>query len=181
MIPIHPVLDHFTIALFTIAVLFEIFGWSLNHDTLKTVGYWNLLFAALASLASYLTGLLIAKVEMYPEAAHQQLQLHETLGTISMIFIIALFLWRTAFGVHFIEKLKGVYLAVLIAGILFLFFTGFTGGELVYRYGVGVKPVIEQVTAEKHGYQINQNYQQTTEVEPIQEQDSTQVQEQDSQ
>ena len=90
MIPIHPVLDHFTIALFTIAVLFEIFGWLLGHDTLKTVGYWNLLFAALASLASYLTGLLIAKVELYPEAAHQQLQTHETLGMISMIFIIVL-------------------------------------------------------------------------------------------
>ena len=64
MIPIHPIVDHFTIALFTIAVLFEIFGWLIKNDTLKAVAWWNLFFATLAAIGSYTTGLLIAGVEL---------------------------------------------------------------------------------------------------------------------
>jgi len=66
-------------------------------------------------------------------------------------------------------------------GMLFIFFTGYTGGQLVYKYGVGTEPVIEQVKIENRGYDIIEGYPQIDEAETPQEQDTTQAQESDSQ
>jgi len=38
MIPIHPIVDHFTIAIFTLVVIFEIVGWLLKKELLMKPG-----------------------------------------------------------------------------------------------------------------------------------------------
>jgi uncharacterized membrane protein len=176
MIPIHPIVDHFTIALFTIAVLFEIFGWLIKNDTLKAVAWWNLFFATLAAIGSYTTGLLIAGVEPHPETARQAVQTHETLGTITMALIVVVFLWRTVVGENFMDRFKGIYLLVCFIGLAFLFFTGWHGGKLVYDHGVGVKPVIEEMLAPEPVQQAEPTYDQLYQTAPVQEPDTVQVQ-----
>jgi len=125
--------------------LFEIFGWIAKNDTLKAIGWWNLLFAALASIGSYLTGLFIAKVGPHPADAYGLISTHETLGMVTMAIIVILFLWRTTVGDIVTDKLKAVYLSITFAGLVLLFFTGYTGGQLVFSHGVGVKPYMEQL------------------------------------
>lgn len=176
MIPIHPIVDHFTIALFTLTVLFEIFGWLIKNDTLKAVAWWNMFFAVLAVIGSYTTGLLIASVEPHPVTANSTMQTHETLGTITGAIIVVLFLWRTTVGENLMERFKGIYLLVSFAGLVFLFFTGWYGGKLVYDHGVGVKPVIEQVLAPEPVQQAEPSYDQLYQTAPAQELDSVQVQ-----
>ncbi len=151
MIPIHPIVDHFTIALFTLVVIFEIGGWLFKKEGLMNAAAWNLPIAAVAAIISYLSGRFMAEPLPHPEAAHELMETHETLALIAMIVIVALTLWRFFIGKRLLEKLKIYYLLVGLVGLMILFATGFYGGKLVFKHGAGTQPIIEQLTTSPSG------------------------------
>jgi len=149
MIPLHPVIDHFTIALFAVAVIFEFIGRLLDKEGMRYAAWWNLFLASVAAIGSYLSGILLAQNQPHAEAAHSLMETHETLGLITMIIIVGLFLWRSFLSVEVMRKLNWLYLLLNVVGFSFLLLTGYAGGKLVYDYGAGVKPVIEWVESGK--------------------------------
>jgi uncharacterized membrane protein len=142
---LHPILVHFTIGLFVTSVIFDIIAHFTNKKALEHAGWWNLLFAAAFSVVTVASGL--SAEDAVPEigGAHELVELHETLGLITMGIIMAMVIWRSLNRGELPGKFRPVFLALGIAGLGTITTGGFFGGELVYSFGVGVKPVTEQL------------------------------------
>jgi uncharacterized membrane protein len=142
---LHPILVHFTIGLFVISIVFDILSHFTNRRTLEHAGWWNLVFAAAFSVITVASGLSAEDGVPHAGGAHDLLELHETLGLITMGIILLLAIWRGLTRGELPRKFRSIYLAMGIAGLSTITTGGFFGGELVYRFGIGVAPVTEQL------------------------------------
>jgi len=153
---LHPVADHYTVALLTVAVLIDLAA-SLfpSRDWLRNAALTLMIFGALAAAGSYWTGDLEADRvwDMMSPQAQQYFKGsvhflgHGALGYYLMYVFAALALWRlltALFG--FMQGSRGLYLLVAVISVGFLFYQAHTGGQLVYRYGVGTGPMAAGAT-----------------------------------
>jgi uncharacterized membrane protein len=149
---LHPVADHFTIALLTAAIIFDLVAsifparaW-LRHSALTLM-----IVGALAAAASYSTGDMEADRvwKMMPPAAQdyfkggsasflRPLLGHGTLGYALMFIFAALAIWRLLTALfNFMAGTRPVYIVAALIALILLLYQGHTGGQLVYDYGVG--------------------------------------------
>ena len=141
----HPILVHFTIGLFVIAVIFDLLAHFTNKKSLENAGWWNLLFSAAFSVIAVATGLSAEETVPHVDEVHKIIETHETLGLITMGIIIVLVLWRSLNRTELPHKFRIVYLALGLAGLMTITAGGYFGGEMVYRFGVGVTPIDNQL------------------------------------
>ena len=142
---IHPVLVHFTIALFSASVIFDILGHITKRESLKSAGWWNLCFATVAAIPTVITGLVAKDSLPHTDEAHSLMETHETLGLILLGTIIVLFVWRSFNRGSLPIRLTYLFLLLGVAGLGIMITGGYYGGEMVYRCGVGVAPMMEQM------------------------------------
>jgi uncharacterized membrane protein len=145
---LHPILVHFTVALFFAAVAFDIIGHLTKNESLKSAGWWNLLFATVAAIASVVTGLSAANTLPHTDQIHEIMEIHETVGLIVLGILIGLFIWRGLNRGALPTKPAGIFLIAGIVGVGLLSVGAFYGGEMVYRHGMGVAPMMEHITAQ---------------------------------
>ena len=159
---LHPIVDHFTIALLTFGIAAEILaaaaiffsgnrglwlsGWG---DKLRSTSLQLMIAGAAASVLSYFSG--DAEADrlwdtMSPAAqqilassngAHDYLS-HAVLGQYLMYAFLILAVWRMMLELS--SRLERTRIAFLIVALLAagaLLYQGKTGGELVYEHGVG--------------------------------------------
>ena len=138
---LHPVADHFTVALVLVAILIDL-GGSLFSSRLwlRNMAVTLMVFAAIAAFASNVTG--GWEADRVWDSVNGQgkdvLKRHAELGDYLPWIIGGLAVWRL--GVQFLGFLSGlrpIYLlaAVIVGGVVI--YQGSLGGELVYTYGVG--------------------------------------------
>ena len=145
---LHPPIVHFAIALVITSVLFDLFGLILKKESLKNAGFWTLMAGAIAVILAFITGHQAEElVEKAIEGsqAYKRLEIHETVGTISLIMTLLLASFRILLTKITDVRLMGIY---LIAGFIVMAIIGLQGrigGKLVYEEGVGVKPVMENL------------------------------------
>jgi uncharacterized membrane protein len=161
---LHPIVDHFTIALLAFGVAAEFLaaaaillsrggaGWlSVWSQKLRSTSLMLMTGGAIAAVLSYFTGDSEADRlwdSMSPAAqqillsssdgARQYLS-HAVLGQYLMYAFLILALWRIL--IEFLPRLARWRIAFLItAGVALgaLLYQGKTGGELVYEHGVGM-------------------------------------------
>jgi uncharacterized membrane protein len=144
----HPVLAHFTIALFVAAVVFDLIGYFTRNESLKVAGRWNLLFASISALSSVITGLSAASVLPHNEEVHRIMETHELIGLIALGLLIILVIWRIFVRGSFPAKFGLLYLTLGVIGISLVLTGGYLGGEMVYRHGLGVAPMMESFMSE---------------------------------
>lgn len=137
--PLHPILVHFPIALFSTAVIFGLLSVLLRKEFLRQAETWLLAFGLIGGVLAAIAGLwneeeLIAGG--VPQAAFER---HETLGLFTLIVFGILFVLRIGEGKPWVPRNWRFYVALAVAGLILLGATGFFGGELVYRYGAGVQ------------------------------------------
>ena len=163
---LHPIVDHFTIALLTFGVAAEILAAAailLSRGREGFVSAWShklqsmslllMMGGAAASVMSYLSGDAEADRlwDTMSPAAQQILSpsngapaylSHAVLGQYLMYAFLILAAWRVMLEVS--SRLERTRIAFLIAGIIAtgaLLYQGKTGGELVYDQGVGTPSV----------------------------------------
>ena len=163
---LHPIVDHFTIALLTFGVAAEILAAAailLSRGREGFVSAWGhklrsmslllMMGGAAASVMSYLSGDAEADRlwDTMSPAAQQILSpsngapaylSHAVLGQYLMYAFLILAAWRVMLEVS--SRLERTRIAFLIAGIIAtgaLLYQGKTGGELVYDQGVGTPSV----------------------------------------
>lgn len=147
----HPLLVHFTIALFFVSVLSDVIGWLFKKESLHTVGWWNLVFGFASTVLTAATGLLAERAVGHNDAAHTIMQTHKTLGLIVLGLMAALFLWRAIRRGQIPQKLLAVYLLLAVAGVGVMAAGGYYGGELVYTHGVSVRAMLQPTDGEGEG------------------------------
>jgi uncharacterized membrane protein len=160
---LHPIIDHFTIALLAIGVLADVFAsvvfgplghrsefFRIIHDRLQATAVQLLVVGALAAVLSRFTGESEAERlwDTMSPAAQQLLWSdvrpgrflsHAILGTYLMYAFVSLALWRVLQEIsRFVGRTRPFYLVVALIVTGFLLYQGKTGGEMVYDHGVGM-------------------------------------------
>ena len=158
---LHPIVDHFTIALLTFGIAAELFsaaavllfrnsaGVSVWSQKLRSTSLMLMIGGAAASVMSYFTGDAEADRlwdKMSPAAqqilassngAHDYLS-HAVLGQYLMYAFLILAVWRVMLELSSrLERTRTAFLVVAIVAAGALLYQGKTGGELVYEHGVG--------------------------------------------
>jgi uncharacterized membrane protein len=160
---LHPIVDHFTIALLTFGIAAEILSAaaillsrgrpgfiSRWGEKLRSTSFFLMVAGAAASVLSYFTGDAEADRlwdSMSPAAqqilassnGHARDYLsHAVLGQYLMYAFLILALWRVMLELS--SKFKRTRIAFMVVAIVAagaLLYQGKTGGELVYEHGVG--------------------------------------------
>jgi len=146
----HPLFVHFTVALFMLSVgLFVVtpFMKPRLREQWQTVARWALWFGAGLTVITGLTGLDAYNTVAHDAPSHAAMTDHRNWAIATM----ALFLGLTAWSIIRVRRKQALgtvfIVAMVIAGGL-LASTAWRGGELVYRYGLGVMSL---PTAEEEG------------------------------
>jgi uncharacterized membrane protein len=138
---LHPVADHFSMALLIVAVLIDLIASSApNRIWLRYTALLLMILGAIAAGASYFTGDMEADRiwNALGQPAKDVLGRHAKLGEYLAIGFGVLAVWRIliqAFG--FMAGSRAIYLIVALAAIVALGYQGHLGGVLVYDYGAG--------------------------------------------
>jgi uncharacterized membrane protein len=144
---LHPIADHFSISLLTVAILFDLVASVFPARAwLRNTALSLMILGALSAAASYSTGdMEVDRIwkKLSPEAqayfkGDPELLGHGALGYYLMFVFGGLGLWRILTALFdFMAGTRGIYLLACLIALGLLFYQGHTGGELVYHYGVG--------------------------------------------
>jgi uncharacterized membrane protein len=138
---LHPIVDHFSVALLFVAVLIDLIASAApTRIWLRYTALLLMILGALAAGASYATGDMEADRiwNALGQPARDVLKTHAELGEYLAITFGVLALWRIliqAFG--FVAGTRPIYLIVAILAIGTLGYSAHLGGVLVYDYGAG--------------------------------------------
>ncbi|MCE2510560.1 MAG: DUF2231 domain-containing protein [Alphaproteobacteria bacterium] len=139
----HPILVHFTLALFTVAALLFWAGaflrqraWAAN---LTTTAFWNLWIGAGLTVATVAAGFYAFNTVKHDAASHAAMTDHRNWALATAGVWWGLALWSGWIGRKG-ERPPALFHLALVPALLLLLTTGWKGGELVYRHGMGVMP-----------------------------------------
>lgn len=143
----HPVFVHFTLALLAVAgLLFIISGlagkWQ-HRQTAFRVARWNFWIGTVITIATALAGWYAYNTVAHDAPSHAAMTLHRNwaLATLVLLGVLALWLW---FSRHRdTDRPSFPFMIVVVLFLALLATTAWHGGELVYRYGLGVMSMPE--------------------------------------
>jgi uncharacterized membrane protein len=144
---IHPILVHFTIALFSISFIFYSVHYlgrnkytksKLIHEV-EILARWCLWLTIFFSFSTVLAGLYAYYTVPHSEAGHIAMGIHKNSALISFSLILITGIFAT---LQFITHRKISLITLTLLGItqISILITGYLGAEVVYRYGIGVIP-----------------------------------------
>ena len=136
---LHPLLVHFPIALLTVGLAFDLIGLLLRREEFSRTGWWTQLAGTLGVISAVTTGLLAEKSVVIPAAARGSFESHEQIGFVVISVFAALLLWRIASRTHIPERHRMAFLALFLGGLILIWVGAWYGGEMVYRFGVGIQ------------------------------------------
>jgi len=138
----HPIAVHFPLALTVTAAFLlsaaHIGRLARHRPALATVGTWNLCLGAIGAVVALGTGLAaMVSIHLDP-TARAAVALHIKWAMFTAMALVLLAIWRGA-GNAPDAKPSRFFLIALWAVTSALIFTGYRGGQNVYRYGVAVQ------------------------------------------
>lgn len=138
---IHPMVVHFPIALIIVAFVSELTGAVLRRDFFVKAALLLLVLGACGVIAAFLTGDEASHTVGESGAIRAALEMHEEAGEFTLWTVIVVALVRMLFAykrwMHGWRQWVAVILLVLCTAAVAR--TGYLGGELVFRYGGGIK------------------------------------------
>ncbi|MGA8643707.1 DUF2231 domain-containing protein [Candidatus Binatus sp.] len=136
---LHPVVDHFSVALLFVAVLIDLFA-SPTRIWLRYTAVLLMILGAIAAGGSYLTGDMEADRiwNALGQPARDVLHRHAQLGEYLAIAFGVLAIWRLMIqALGFMAGSRPIYIIVALLAIATLGYQSHLGGVLVYEYGAG--------------------------------------------
>lgn len=137
----HPVFVHFTIGLLIVAAVFHIIAAfntrSANYYQFENVANWNLWVGAGFAIITAIAGWFAFNSVDHDTPSHLAMLDHRNWALVTTAVFIALAVWsfrraKKAMAINWLITLP------LLAACGLLMTTGWKGGELVYRHGLGV-------------------------------------------
>jgi uncharacterized membrane protein len=133
----HPILVHFTVALLSISTLFYVLGFALKKEHFLLIARWNLWIGVLITVGTLLAGLYAYNTVVHDDVSHVAMTDHRNwaLVTASVFVLLALWAFLKQRGA---KTVSPVFVALMVLASGLLATTGYKGGDVVYRYGLGV-------------------------------------------
>jgi len=150
----HPLLVHFTIALFSISVVLFFFAnrfygteWA---DYAMHGANLNLWFGAGISILTAFAGWDAYNTVDHDSASHLAMTDHRNWAIATLVLFYLLTFWNVT-STRVRENVPNTFVFLCIIGLGLLMTTGYKGAEVVYRHGIGVIS-LPDVTAKGHGH-----------------------------
>lgn len=140
----HAIFVHFTVALFSISAIFFILSkfamnWRLEDQWLA-VGYWSLWSGMLLSSGTAVAGWYAFNAVTHDASAYAVMIFHRTLAYLCLGVYVCLGFWAMlGFKAKKQPSVLFVFLLTLSGGLLYA--TVWYGDQLVFRHGLGVRPL----------------------------------------
>jgi len=139
---IHPVVDHFAIALPVIILLIEFYNLFARKKSVGGFSFILIVLTVLVLIGAYFTGLVDGKesFDLLSPEGQEELKEHKLLGTYLMLAsgVLLFFKLLAMTGNAFFRLL---FFLALIGFIFMTYIQGKDGGELVYEHGANVERV----------------------------------------
>lgn len=133
----HPVFVHFTVALLSVSLGLFVLNLVVKCDQAVLVAKWTLWMGSGISLLTLAAGIYAYNTVAHDTPSHEAMTQHKNLALITLALLVPVVLWSV------VSERKGkvlgagfVVLFLLVGGMLAS--TAWHGGEVVYRYGIGV-------------------------------------------
>jgi uncharacterized membrane protein len=134
--PIHPMLIPFPLALWATSFVVDILFYFLRHPTLLVVAKFMIAAGCLGAIAAAIFGI-IDWLSIKNGNVKKVANWHARLNIAALVvFAISLFLRMGSYSELVGRKLTIPFLLSLV-GVILITISGWLGGELVFRYGVG--------------------------------------------
>lgn len=146
MADLHNIVNHFTVALLNLGILFELLGYKSQSEGMKSFGWTALRMSLGFAVLSLLTGFVTeAAVHTMVEEAEPVSAYHKASAFATVALLAASVITRLSAKEKFADAIRGtavrsIYFTLLIITFLAGSITGYLGMELTYGYGVNVKP-----------------------------------------
>ncbi len=135
----HPIFVHFTVGLLGAAVIMYLLsGLALGlAKPLHTAARINLIAGVLVTVGTVLTGWYAYNTVAHDAASHEVMTTHRNWALFTAAVFLVLMLWALN-RIRQKRREGPLFLLAIVLAAVPLSVTGFLGGELVYRHGVGV-------------------------------------------
>jgi uncharacterized membrane protein len=133
--PIHPILIVFPLGLFAMAVVFDIIQLVTANPNLSLAAYYMIGAGIVTGLLAAVFGL-IDWMGIAPESRARSVGRLHGLGNVVVVLLFAISWWLRRPNP---STPTGGALTASYIGVLLGLFTGWLGGELVFRHGIGVE------------------------------------------
>jgi uncharacterized membrane protein len=152
MIPIHPRIVHFPVALLITAAAFGILAliFKSKRNIFREVLIWDLALGVGGTIVAIISGMIEEKSLEHNDAIHSIMETHKLLGFILSGIFLVVWLWTIVrkSKMKTYEFTGVVVILVLTAGLLG--YSAHLGGKMVYQEGAGVVPIEAIVSHEEH-------------------------------
>ncbi len=151
----HPVFVHFTVALLSLSVGLTVISPVIRSplkEEWRIVARWSLWFGTGFSIVTGLSGLYAYNTVAHDTVSHLAMNDHRNWAIATISLFLALTIW-SIFRVRRKQVLGPVFAAVMVGAGGVLASTAWHGGELVYRYGLGVMSLPQAEEEEGHAHE----------------------------
>ncbi len=149
----HPLIVHFPIALFILAVACELTAYFYKSKLLSVCALVASIGAVLGAIAAVVTGLFAKGI--VPKGSQAQIVVgsHETMGFIMLACAVAFTALKLWCYFREDDRVLTPLIAVGLVGVVVTIITAHEGGQLVFDYGVGVQkaPPVNPLKAYPYG------------------------------
>jgi uncharacterized membrane protein len=141
--PIHPILIPFPLALWTTSFIVDVLFYLLRHPTLLVISKFMLAAGCIGAIAAAIPGIvdwLAIKDGEVKKAANW----HARLNIIALVVFAISFVLRLGSYSQIVGRKLTIPFLLSLVGMILISISGWLGGELVFRYGVGQKDSLER-------------------------------------
>lgn len=134
--PVHPMLIPFPLALWTTSFVVDIIFYFVRHPTLLIISKFMIAAGCLGAVAAAVPGfidwLAIGNGEVKKAA-----NWHARLNIAALVVFAISLVLRTSRYSDFVGRHLTIPFLLSLVGVILIVISGWLGGELVYRYGIG--------------------------------------------
>jgi uncharacterized membrane protein len=139
MYPIHPFIIHFPVALFTAHSIFIFLYFSKKEIALEKAAYYCMIFGYIGALIALITGSIEFSQLAETDSRQNMVSTHAYCGS-SLLLIYGVAIWLKRKDSKILDSSRRwFYMVVVLSGNVMVFVTGWLGGQLVYRWKVGIE------------------------------------------
>ncbi len=145
--PLHPIVVHFAIAMVLFSFCCDLIGYFTRNSRLLEVSWWNLFVASLAVFVAVLLGQFEAAIAPTYPAVLPVLTSHTFTGWLLAAAIVVVTAIRFVMRRRQPIAIPAAYLGLSTLLSCLVLFQVYLGSQLVWVYGLHVKPVVEAIAA----------------------------------
>lgn len=137
--PIHPMLIPFPIALWVFSLVADLLYYWRGNGHWLLIAFYALLAGCLGAVAAAIFGF-IDYLAIKDKQVVKVANWHARLNVLALLLFAASWYLRTDKGSDMVNDSLTIPVALSVLGVIVVTISGWLGGELVFKHGVGVNP-----------------------------------------